>query len=229
MQKKYKTSANERYKDEIGKTYGRLTVLGFLNETVSARYLNCQCLCLCGKEKTSLLIYLQRGNTSSCGCLKKELISTIFKTHGMCGHLVYMCWRLMKRRCSNPKDSGYKYYGGKGIKVCDEWLHDFQAFYTWSMENGWKPGLEIERKKNHLNYCPENCRWATIKEQANNKTSNIVIEFKEETMTLAQAVEKYGKASYRTIHRRYMEDGWNLEEALLTTPLPQGKKRGGNH
>jgi hypothetical protein len=75
----------------------------------------------------------------------------------------------MKQRCANPNNQKYKDYGGRGIKVCEEWLHDFQSFYDWAIANGYADGLSIDRIDVNGNYCPENCRWVTMMEQRHNR------------------------------------------------------------
>jgi len=107
----------------------------------------------------------------------------------------------MKGRCYNPKTNGYKYYGGKGITVCDEWLKDSKKFYTWALNNGYEDNLTIDRIENDGNYEPDNCRWATHKEQQNNKTNTIYIEYDNEIKPLTQWSEETGIKSY-TIKNR---------------------------
>ena len=109
-----------------------------------------------------------------------------------------------------------KRYGGRGICVCDEWLNDFESFYKWSIQNGWEPGLSIDRIDNDGDYCPENCRWADGFTQANNSRHNLVIEYCGEEMTCTQWAHRIGiKPS--TLNAR-LKNGWSVEKAL-TTPL----------
>lgn len=110
----------------------------------------------------------------------------------------------MVQRCHNPKSSGYIKYGAKGIKVCDEWLNDYGKFKEWALSTGYELGLTIDRIDNSKGYSPDNCRWATIIEQSNNKTTNILIDYKNETMTLKQWCEKLN-LSYKTVFARYQE------------------------
>ena len=95
------------------------------------------------------------------------------KKHGLTKHPLYCVWHNMKTRCYNPKRKAYKYYGGRGITVCDEWLFDFEAFYTWAINNGYKKGLQIDRENNDKNYNPENCRFITPRENVRNRGKHI--------------------------------------------------------
>jgi hypothetical protein len=108
----------------------------------------------------------------------------------------------MKSRCLNPNNKKYKNYGGRGIKVCDEWLHDFQAFYDWAMSRGYEEGLTLDRVDNDRAYCPENCRWTDWKTQANNRsvTPVLIVDGVQHTAREWAAI---AGVNYRTILRRY--------------------------
>lgn len=138
------------------------------------------------------------------------------KTHGMTGTRLFNIWQSMKQRCYDVKHDHYKEYGGRGIKVCDEWLSDFMAFYEWAMANGYKERLTIERKDVNGNYEPSNCCWATIKEQANNKRNNRIVEYKGKKYTIAELSEKYN-INYHCLYYR-LQNGWDIEKALLLEP-----------
>lgn len=138
---------------------------------------------------------------------------------GMSNTRIYRCWNRMIHRCYNSNNKDFRHYGGRGISVCDEWLDKtwgFTNFYHWAMTNGYTDDLTIDRIDVNGNYCPENCRWATILEQRNNMRSNVVLTYKGETHNLKQWADKLG-LNYRAICLRY-ERGWSIKD-ILETPI----------
>lgn len=155
------------HKKEIlpGKKYGRLTVakcIGIPNGKNTKYY---ECICDCGNICIVVGTSLTRLTTKSCGCFKRDLASRRFYKYGGTKSHLYFIWSTMKRRCYKENAKGYKYWGGKGIKICDEWF-DFLAFKNWALSAGYADGLSIDRINNDGNYCPENCRWITRAENA---------------------------------------------------------------
>ena len=127
----------------------------------------------------------------------------------------------MRVRCSNPKARYYPLYGGRGIRVCPEWQH-FEPFYDWAMANGYKDSLSIDRIDVNGNYCPENCRWATAKEQARNQRSNRLVLYNGKTQTIADWADELN-INPITLRTR-LSHGWSVEEAL-TTPVNKNLSR----
>lgn len=160
-----------KIKNLIGKTYGRLTVISYSGKNKHGRSM-WLCKCNCGNYKIISSNSLQRGLTKSCGCLDREkhISNPNRTTHGESGTRLYRIWKAMKNRCCNPNSPDYKkYYGNKGVKVCDDWKYNYQSFRNWAISHGYEENLSIDRIDLNGNYEPSNCRWATAYEQRHNQ------------------------------------------------------------
>jgi hypothetical protein len=207
-----------RLVDLTGQRFGRLVVkkrgkTKRRNNGGTIVYWLCQCDC--GNVVEVVGGDLKRGCTQSCGCLSRETAKTRLTKHGMSGTRLYEIWQNMKDRCYNEKDCAFKYYGKNGVKICGEW-QEFESFYKWALANGYTDDLTIDRVDVNGDYEPNNCRWATRKEQANNKTTNRYITFNGDTKTLKQWSEVFN-VSYPAFSAR-LKRGWSMEK-IKNTPV----------
>ena len=196
-----------RFIDLTGRKFGRLTVIDRVQNR--GEKVAWKCLCECGNTSIVTGTALKSGKSKSCGCLKLENPSNL--RHGKYGIRQYRIWIMMKQRCYNPKTPTYKHYGGRGITVCDEWLHNFQAFYDWAMANGYADDLTIDRKDVNGNYEPSNCRWATSEEQHTNTRRNVYFEYNGEKLTLSQLAHKYNIPVETLWNRIYKSCGGDVK------------------
>lgn len=139
--------------------------------------------------------------------------------HGYTHHPLYSRYYHMRSRCENKADCGYERYGGRGIKVCDEWRNDIVAFIEWGIANGFKEGLSLDRIDNNGDYSPENCRWADATQQCNNRRTNAFLTLNGEKHTYAEWGRITGINQF-TIRTRIEDLGWSVEDAL-TTPTDE--------
>lgn len=183
----------------VGQRFGRLVVLEDTKIMVPNRTQTYQkCLCDCGNIIVVPKSYLKSKHTRSCGCWVKEMHTT----HGLSQSRIYKVYSGMKKRCYDKNHKLYNRYGGRGIKICDEWLNDFMAFYNWSMANGYQDDLTIDRIDNNKGYSPDNCRWVTMLEQAQNTSKNVNITYKGKTQTISAWSRETG-IPQNTISRRF--------------------------
>jgi hypothetical protein len=195
----------------IGDVFGRLTIIEFSHKDKwYKKYWRCQCQC--GNITTVIERCLLNGETKSCGCLCKETRNSFARTHGKSGKKIYAVWYNMITRCEYPKCKSFKDYGGRGIKVCTEW-HSSDSFFLWAENNGYQENLELDRKDVNGDYCPENCRFITKKENANNKRNNHYITVQGEIHTLSTWAKIQG-CNPSTISER-IKRGMVPEEAIF--------------
>lgn len=206
-------------KDLTGLTFGRLTVVKLVRSHGENHYWLCRCSC--GKESTPTGASLRRGNTKSCGCLHREIISEYSKKHGMHSSKIYKRWGAMKSRCNNPNARYYRNYGLRGIKVCDRWQYSFENFYA-DMGDPPTPKHTLDRINNNGNYEPSNCRWATRGEQQSNMRRNVLISYKGRTMTASQWSRDLN-ITLATIYGR-VKRGLNPAKILSKKRLPNSQK-----
>lgn len=193
----------------VGNKYGRLTVIALDHTDKTCTFW--RCLCECGNEHVVRGYHLKSGRVRSCGCLSRDARLKLGAKsgaeranywHGGFGTKLYGVWAAMIRRCENPNQKYYPDYGGRGITVCEEWRKDFVVFRDWANSNGYKEGLTIDRIDVNGNYEPSNCRWVTMKVQAQNRRNTIKIFHDGRYYTLREIAE-FGNLKVRTVIGRY--------------------------
>lgn len=211
-----------RLRDLTGQRFGELVVLHrATNYGGSATAWLCRCDC--GNEKVFLAANLTTGRSTSCGCSRLRKTSQKLSTHRETKSRLYHIWGNMLTRCYNKNSAHYIHYGARGIVVCEEWKK-YENFRDWALSNGYDEHLTIERKNVNGGYDPDNCVWATRKQQANNKRTSRIVEFEGEQHTVAEWADKLGMDK-RALWDRLFVQNWSIERAL-TTPL---RKKGGFH
>ena len=193
-------------KDLTGQRFGRLTVIKCIGRG-KRRQKKWLCRGDCGNIKETITSYLTSGDTTSCVCYQKECeiknLSPYWKKTSIKKQYprLYRIWIGIKTRCYNPNNESFKYYGSRNIQMCEEWKNNFIKFKDWAIKNGYRDNLTIDRIDVNKDYSPENCRWATIKEQNNNKRNTIKINLYGETNTVRYFADKYN-ISANTIRDR---------------------------
>lgn len=196
----------------INEKFGRLEVILKSNIKKHNR-VTYECICDCGNMILVTGNALKSGNTTSCGCLRKDFNNR--ETHGLRDHRLYNVYHNMIARCYNEKFKFYYRYGGRGIIVCKEWFDEFICFYNWAISSGWEDGLEIERVNNDGNYEPTNCKWVTRKQNVRNRNNTSMIEISGNKIPLAEVAEKFG-LNYGTLWQRIYKLKWPIEKAINT-------------
>lgn len=197
----------------LGRRFGRLTVISRAsnNKRGKARWL---CQCECGRKKVILADSLLSGKTISCGCYRKEVAPhNNLPKHGMTGTRLWTIWCGMKSRCCYTKNIAFKDYGGRGIKICSEWLHNFSAFQEWALKSGYADNLTIDRINCNGNYEPSNCKWSTYEEQENNRRDTVYLTIQGQSLPVSEWARKVGIPA-ATLRSR-IANGWEESEILL--------------
>lgn len=191
-----------------GQRFGNLTAICPVGKNQYSEIWKCRCDC--GNERIISYAELKRGKAKSCGCMR---ISASY-VHGLNGSRIQRIYYNMLDRCNNPKCKIYKDYGERGISVCEEWSGEkgFENFYKWAFDNGYEDVLTLDRENNEKGYSPDNCRWADIFVQANNKRNNIFLEYGGKRLTIGEWSRETG-INYKTLWNRY-KWGWKPERIL---------------
>lgn len=222
-----------RPKNVAGQRFGILTAVELVGKNKNNQSL-WRCVCDCGKGTVVKTTDLLQGHTKSCGCLRGNVPSELWREnikhaqtsnikHGLSKTPLYKMWRNMKYRCYGEGSSAFKWYGARGIRVCDEWRNDFCAFRDWALSNGYVKEDATRNNKYTLdridvngNYEPNNCRFVNMRQQSRNRLTNVLVD----GMVLLDWCKTHGQSYSLVAQRR--QRGWSLEEAVRT---PKGGKR----
>ena len=209
-------------KNLIGNRYGRLVVIAKADPLNG--HTRWMCKCDCGKEcivhKSSLL----SGNTKSCGCFRVENAKKLYSGVRQNDKQLYSVWAGIKQRCNNRNHKSYHNYGGRGIKMDSEWANNYETFYNWAIQSGYKSGLEIDRIDNDGDYCASNCRFVDRSTQANNKRNVKLYTIDGITKSLPQWCKEYDQ-EYYVVRQRVYKLGWSMKDALMK---PKEKQKHNN-
>ena len=196
--------------DLTGKRFGKLTVVRYLGRKGHGSFWECKCDC--GNVVNCYYGNLVKGSSTSCGCMRSTYAKAFRNCHGESTGILYSRWAGMKNRCYNPNAKEYENYGGRGIKVCDEWL-TYWPFREWAYENGYSEELTLDRIDVNKGYSPENCRWISWEEQAGNKRTSMFIEYNGIKKTAAEWGRELGIGKDTITYR--VRAGWSPEECLF--------------
>jgi len=198
------------YHDLIGQRFGLLLVVGIEREAGKNVMPLMACQCDCGKKSTPQPYTLLRGTTKSCGCLQIAKATKHGQAYGKNGSKTYMAWSQMKARCDNERNKSYADYGGRGISYCESWKN----FANFLADMGEAPiDLSLDRIDNSLGYSKENCRWATSKQQSNNRRNTRMIEYQGKKWPKQELAEEFGISASTLMSR--LRSGWPIEKALI--------------
>jgi len=218
--------------DHSGKQFGRWTVLKFSHRASDGHTQYWLAKCSCGTQKPVKIQSMKKGTSKSCGCYAIESVRRRKPrlTHGLSRTSFESRYYCLRRRCTNKKDKSYKRYGGRGIKC--EWktfeefkndMYESYTEYTKKYASTKRKDVQIDRIDNDGNYCKENCRWATAKEQARNRRSNKYFTVKNQTMLVQDWAEQIG-IHRATIYKRF-KLGWSIEKALTQPGRIKNKRK----
>lgn len=194
--------------DLTGNRYGKLVVL-CRDTTIHNARPYWKCKCDCGNVVSIYGGNLRSGTTTSCGCKRHERP----KRYDEERQRIRRIWKSMLSRCYNENNASYKYYGLKGITVCDEWKNSFDIFYQWAKCSGYSADLSIDRIYNDKNYCPNNCRWSNTKRQNNNRSVSLIFTYKGKTQNLSSWCEELN-LPYNKVWQRIVRLGYTFEQAI---------------
>lgn len=209
-----KTKGPIRPNPPIGSVFNRLTVVSDWQTKGYGFFATVRCVC--GTEKVIAKNNLLSGRVGSCGCLLKEFNKEVRSTHGLAGTPTYNTWTGMKARCQVPTNPNYSNYGGRGIKISEDW-QTFEGFYKDMGESPFK-GASIERLDTNGNYCKENCVWADSKTQNSNRRDNVLWEYKGVKYSLAELAKLSG-LGYKMLSNRLYRSNWSVARAVETPKI----------
>lgn len=218
-----------KFIDLTGQKFNRLTPIKYLG---NAKW---TCKCTCGNVIDVFTQNLKRGNTKSCGCLNSELTSKRFTKYGLRNHKVYRIAEGIIQRCTNPNNPSYKYYGGRGVTLYDEWKSNPSKFAKWMLDNGWYDGCQVDKDikstPDKIGYYPDTISFISQKENPSHKRNNIQVTYNGKTQALKTWCEELD-LPYKTIFCRYKYLGWEDPVTLFETPVKVGNNqtlRSGNY